>query len=243
VRSSSDSKSLLISHSFDRRLEQVLSEGEIDCLIADSEDGFSQLGQERHFLSEELGYPDTSLNYLLVKDYPYKLEPSIGQLANWCRGRPSEITLVVMPSRRHSSRLKGLILSPYDGAQSYLQFANGEWARPYRDFMYNVTWEALYQAFHTLNATAPALMHMSRCRTWRRQFQSDTTFCQVEAALNFYDEYRGPESLTFLDSFPGNPVKDAKKYFEKGGNRTPHRPFKRVSTQEWGINFVSISWR
>jgi len=121
----SQAKTLPIRHSFGKRLEEVLLDGEIDCLVADSEDGFSQLGQERQFLSKELGYTDTSLNYLLVKNYPYRLEPSIGQLADWCRGRPNEITLVVMPSRRLDSKFKGLILSPYDGAQCYLKFANG----------------------------------------------------------------------------------------------------------------------
>lgn len=188
---------LQILHSFDKPLKQLLAEESVDCLIADSEDGFSQLGQERAFLSSELGYEDTSLKHFFVTDYPNRLEPSIGQLADWCRGRPAEITLVVIPSRRLNSKLKGLILSPYDGAQCYLQFANGEWAKPYRDFMYNVTWEALYQARYRLSAARPAVMHMSRTKTWRGEFQRDTTYCQVEATLNFHDQYGGLQCITF----------------------------------------------
>jgi hypothetical protein len=234
----SQAKTLPIHHSFGKRLEEVLLNEEIDCLVADSEDGFSQLGEERQFLSQELGYADTSLNHILVKNYPYRLEPSIGQLADWCRGRPNEITLVVMPSRRLDSKLRGLILSPYDGAQCYLKFANGQWAKPHRDFMYHVAWEAFYQAFHRLSSTRPAVMHLSRER-----FERDTTYCQVEAALNFHDQYSGLQSVTFLDPFAGNPVSAAVKHFEGGMDRSPHRPFKRYSTEEWGIHFVTISWR
>jgi hypothetical protein len=234
---------LVVHHTTSQSVEQLLDQGSIDCLIADSEDGFSQLGEERRFLSEELGYPDTSLHKWLIEGYPDRLEASIGQLADWCRGRSPEITIAVIPSRRLDSRLKGLILSPYDGSKCYLQFANGEWARPYRDFMYSVAWECLHQAFHRLGARHPATMHLSRVKTWRWQFKWEVTFCQVEAALNFHDENPDLESLTFLDPCPGNCVAWALRYFRGGHDRSPHRPITRYSTEQWGIHFVTIDWR
>ena len=233
---------LNIEHVTDRRLEHLLEGSSIDSVIADSEDGFCQLGQAREFLSKELGYPDTSLGRWMEGGHPDLLEPSIGQLADWCRARSPEITLAVIPSRRIDTQLKGLILSPYDGSQCYLQFANGEWSRPHRDFMYSVTWESLYQAVHRLDAKHPALMHLSRVRTWKSQYQWEVTYCQVEAALNFHDQFQGFSNLTFWDPYPGNCVTEAIEYFQKGNNRSPHRPFTHFSTEQWGINFVTIDW-
>ena len=233
---------LTIRHVLEQDLQTLISKENVDCLIADSEDGFSQLGSAREFLSEDLGYPDTSLLRYIVEEYPDRLEPSIGQLAGWCRSRSPEITLVVIPSRRLNSKLKGLILSPYDGANSYLQFANGEHARPHRDFFYSVTWGALYQAVYRLGSRSPALMHMSRVRTWRNEYKWEATFCQVEAGLNFSEEHQGCSELIFWDTFPGNFVAKAVQYFHGGKNRTSHRPFTHYSTEKWGIHFVTISW-
>lgn len=233
---------LPIHHVCNLGLQELVTKGSVDCLISDSEDGFSQLGQVRAFLSEELGYPDTSLKRWTEIGYSDRLEPSIGQLADWCRDRTPEITLVVIPSRRVNSQLKGLILLPYDGAESYLKFANGEWARPYRDFIYAVTWQALFQACHRLCSRNPALTHLSRVKTWRNEYKWESTYCQVEASLNFQDESVGLNSITFWDPCPGNPVANAIRYFHNGSNRSRHRPITCYSTEEWGIHFVTINW-
>lgn len=227
-----------IGHDFASLFESHRS----DCLIAESEDGFSQLGGIRQFLSRELGYQDTSLWQYYVPGYPDRLEPSIGQLADWVRNRYPEVSLVVIPSRRETSGLKGLIIVPHDGSSSYLRFANGEWARPHRDFMYSVTWEALYQAVFRLGAKRPALMHLSRAR-WGPGFKLDVTYCQVEAALNFQDRYSNLERVIFWDDVPGNKVSSAIDYFRAKGRRKPHRDFIRYSTDQWGISFVTINWQ
>ena len=70
-------KELNIDHVTGLRLEQLLVASSVDSVIADSEDGFCQLGQEREFLSKELGYPDTSLHRWIYKGYPDRLEPSL----------------------------------------------------------------------------------------------------------------------------------------------------------------------
>jgi hypothetical protein len=75
------------------RLEPLLTSGKIDCLIAESEDGFCQLGQERRLLSDELGYVDTSLAKYTIAGYSEKLEPSIGQLCDWNRSENKDVTL------------------------------------------------------------------------------------------------------------------------------------------------------
>lgn len=215
----------------------------IDCLIVDSEDGFSQLGEVRAFLSDDLGYADTSLLPYFLDVFPTQLDPSIGQLADWCRTRSPEINLVVVPSRRLNSQLKGLILSPYDGAECYQQFANGPYSRPHRDFFYSVTWEALYQAFHMLGSRHPAVTHMSRVKTLRNEYKWECTFCQVEAAFNFSNDHQGLIGLTFWDPTPGNCVAEAVSYFHDFKNKTRHRPLTHNSSEKLGIYFVTVSWK
>lgn len=224
------------------RLEPLLTSGKIDCLIAESEDGFCQLGQERRLLSDELGYVDTSLAKYTIAGYSEKLEPSIGQLCDWNRSENKDVTLIVMPARRAESRLKGLILSPYDDSKCYQKFANGSWARPHRDFVYNVTYEALEQAFHYLGARRIAVTHLSRVKTFPGGFKEDVTKCQVEAALHFCREHEEVEAVVFWDPTPGNPVQGAVDYFLALPDVGRNRPIRRFSTEQWGIKFVNISW-
>jgi len=224
------------------RLETLVDAGEFDCVIAESEDGFCQLGMERNFLSRELGYADTSLHRYAIEGYQDKLEPSIGQLCDWNRFKNKSITLVVMPARRLESRLKGLILSPYDGSKCYQKFAFGPYVSPHRDFMYNVAYEAIYQAFHRLGARRIAMMHLSRIKTWPGGYKEDVTKCQIEAVLHFQKDYPGLESVTFWDDRPGNPVQGALDYFMAQDDVGAHRPIERFSTQQWGIEFVTINW-
>lgn len=222
------------------RLEPLVLARDIDCVISESEDGFCQLGQERQFLSKELGYPDTGLTGYAVEGYRSMLEPSIAQLCDWNRSENRAVTLVVMPSRRLESRLRGLILVPHDGAACYQRFASGERVRPYRDFMYNVTYEAIYQAFHRLGARRIALTHLSRVKTWLGTFKADVTKCQVEAALHFCEEHSGMEGVTFWDPFQGNRVRESLEYFQSQADIGRHRAIERFSTEQWGIEFVTI---
>ena len=48
--------SIVINHPVGYRPETLAEKGLIDCIIVDTEDGFSQLGMMRQFLSQDLGF-------------------------------------------------------------------------------------------------------------------------------------------------------------------------------------------
>ena len=89
-------------------LKPLARNGLIDAFIVATEDGFSPLGSERSFLSADLGIS----------------ESEIRQLADWNRFRNPEVSLIAIPSRRHSSLLRGVILAASETSESYRQFAD-----------------------------------------------------------------------------------------------------------------------
>jgi len=235
-------KHLSINHVVVCDLEPLLAlPGKIDSLIIDSEDGFSQLGQSRALLSRELGYPDTSL-WNMVTGGPVELEPSIGSLADWNRFHNTDATLITLPSRIPEGRLKGAVLAPYDGSICHQRFANDRWSSTSRDFMYNVTYEGLHEAFYRLGARRVGLTHLSGIKTRLGSFDSHATSWQVEAVLHFSRAHPDLESVTFWDTTPGNPVQDSVDRLSSSTGPGEHRPIARSSNSRWGIEFVTLNW-
>lgn len=126
-------------------LESLAHARRVDAVIVSTEDGFSPLGRCRAFLSADLGIP----------------EDEIARLANWNRFDNPRVSLVALKSRRTSSLLKGAILAAAETSECYRSFAVPRYGRPYRDFYYNVTHEAIAHAGRNWGATRLAISHLS----------------------------------------------------------------------------------
>ena len=131
-------------------LPNLAHAGRVDTFILATEDGFSPLGGYRSFFSADLGIP----------------EPEISKLADWNRFQNPKVSLVALRSRRPGSLLRGLVLAASESSESYKQFAVPRFGRPYRDFYYNVTYEAIAYVCGQWGARRLALSHLSGCGTF-----------------------------------------------------------------------------
>ena len=231
-----------INHFINDSIEMLIEKHNIDVLLIEPEDGFSQLGNARTFLTRDLGLEERNLVKWTLDGMRPDFEPSISSLSDWARFNDPNVTLIAVPTNRSSGKLKGLIFVPYADSLCYKQFAQDEFARPYRDFFYNVTYEALFYASHIWQAKRPAIAHLSR-EKYREIYKQDITTCQVEAALHISNEFKGIEEITFWDCTKGNDVNYSVEYFENEKHLHPHRKI-NVSIQKMGeIDFVELDWK
>jgi hypothetical protein len=118
-----------IRHFVNYSIEKLIEAHNIDVLLIEPEDGFSQLGNARTFLTRDLGLEDRNLVRWTLDGMKPDFEPSISNLSDWARHTDPDVTLVAIPSNRALSQLKGLILVPYADSLCYKQFAQGKFAR------------------------------------------------------------------------------------------------------------------
>lgn len=232
---------IVINHPLGYRLETLAERGLVDAVIVDAEDGFSQLGGMRHFLSRDLGLVERNLVKYVLDGFPDELERNISSFADWNRARTPEVTLVAIPSERQGSHLRGLILAPYDGSECYKQFSVPTNWRTHRDFMYNVTYEAIAYAYTHWGARRIGITHFSRGK-YGGEYRRDLTTCQVEAMAHFCADHEGVESFTFLDDTKGNQPLEIVEEFNADRNLGEHRRIFTKSTHFWGIDFVDLEW-
>lgn len=230
-----------LNHFIDIKIEKLLEAHNTDVLLIEPEDGFSQLGTARTFLTHDLGLEDRNLVKWALGGMKSDFKPSIASLADWSRSTDPDVTLIAIPSNRKDSKLKGLILVPYADSRCYKQYAQGEYARPYRDFFYNVTYEALYYACNIWQAKRPAIAHLSR-EKYGGRYKQDITTCQIEASMHICNEFKGIEEITFWDCTEGNPFKQSKALIEKYEENMGHKKI-NVSIQKRGkVDFVELDW-
>lgn len=230
-----------LNHFIDIKIEKLLEAHNTDVVLIEPEDGFSQLGTARTFLTKDLGLEDRNLVKWALGGMKSDFKPSIASLADWSRGTDPDVTLIAIPSNRKDSKLKGLILVPYADSRCYKQYAQGEYARPYRDFFYNVTYEALYYASNIWQAKRPAIAHLSR-EKYSGRYKQDITTCQIEASMHICNEFKGIEEITFWDCTEGNPFENSKALIEKYAENTGHKKI-NVSIQKRGkIDFIELDW-
>lgn len=232
---------VIVNHAIGYRLETLAGAGLIDAVIVDTEDGFSQLGSMRTFLSTDLGLHERNVARWALNGFPEKLERSIASLSDWNRARDPEVTLVAIPSERRGSLLRGAILAPYDGSACYTHFATPEYDRPHHDFMYNVTYEAIAYAYRVWNARRIGITHLSRAK-YAGKYHRDVTTCQIEAMVHFCGEHRGMESFTFLDDSVGNVPLELVKEFNERTDIGAHRPSRISELEFWGLTFVDLDF-
>lgn len=269
-------ENIIINHPVGYQPQILVQSGLVDCVIVDTEIGFSQLGMMQKFLSAELGLtgrdfieyvlddflknPEkyischASLDELglternLVKhvlyDFPNDLKKNISSLARWNRSRNPEVTLVAIPSERPGSYLKGLILSPYDGSKCYKKYSVPEYSKAHRDFMYNVTYEAISYAYKTWGARRIGITHFSRSKYGNNgeDYRRDLTTCQVEAMAHFCNIHKCVECFTFIDESDGNHPLEVVKEFNETQDIGVHRTINTKTTKFCGIDFIDLDW-
>ena len=164
---------------FSGEIKTLAPGGPIDAYIVSTEEGFSPLGSNLEFLATELGVPRDDIKHL----------------ADWNRFENQGTSLIAIPSRNPKGFLRGLILAAHEGSLCYRQYAAPRYGKPYRDFYYNVTYEALAYAARVWFAKSVAISHLSMCCT----FHPDIATCNAEAFLHCVKASFGTiESLTFM---------------------------------------------
>ncbi len=223
-----------------RGVQNLAEIGLIDAIIVETEDGFSQLGMMRAFLSRDLGLNERNLLRHALDGFPETLEKNISSLADWNRFKNPEVTLIAIPSERQDSHLKGIILVPHGGSKCYRQYAGWDYGtpRPYRDFIYNVTYEAIAHAYKTFGARRIAVTHFASDK-----YQRDLTTCQVEAMVHFCNLHRDMHSFTFLDGHAGNQPLQIVQEFNAMTDVGIHREINTRRVIFAGISFVDLDWK
>ena len=219
-------------------IKQLLESKKIDCIVVECEDGFSQLGGMRSLISKDLGFNERNLIKYALDGFPIDLKKNISSIADWCRSN-KEVTLAAMESNLKNSQLKGILICPYDDAQCYKKFSALEYPIPYRDFMYNVTYEAISHAYKKWNVKNIGITHFSRSKM-SRDFNSDTTICQLESAIHFSNEHKGIESFIFLDEVPGNQPIKMLAYLQNRKSIGRHRLIKTNVLEHIGVDFINL---
>lgn len=159
----------------------MVEEKQIDGLILSTENGFSPLGGFLEYFSDTLGVnPQT-----------------IANLANWNRHESKELTLIGFPNKTKRNLLKGIVLCPAETSEVYKDYATPFYGKPYRDFYYSVTFEAIRYMNLVLEAKQIAITHLSASGN----FHPHIAICQVESLLNYLALYSDKNISTF--SFVG----------------------------------------
>lgn len=234
-------ESIRIAHEYRKSLQEQVDQGRIDALLIEPEDGFSLLGGTRDYLSEVLGLAERNLMQWALNGMKPDFEQNLSSLADWSRFTDPDVTLLGIPNRQ-SSLFKGLVLVPYEGSLSYKQFAQPRYNKPYRDFFYNVTYEAMYYAYTVLGARKLAISHLSCSKYAREGYRMDITRSQIDAIVHFCNQYQGISDITFWDDGPGNYPVEALLYMSPDEFEGQHRDIHRATEKHKGIDYISLSW-
>ena len=206
------------------QLEPLAREGNVDTYIVATKDGFSPLGSNRRFLSADLGVP----------------EDEIRRLANWNRFDNALVTLVALQSRRPDSHLRGVILAAAETSECYKSFAVPTYGQPYRDFYYNVTYEASAFAAKRWEARRIAISHLSASG----RFHEDIATCNAEALAHHCDGSASSiESFVFLGCCISQAHLSGIQRLNAEGELGKPRPISTQTESRDGVVLVHVRWR
>ena len=215
----------LIGHHFAASFEELAKRGEVDCFIVSTEDGFSPLGANRDFFADDLGIDDDEIR----------------KIANWNRFKNDEVSLIGLPSRNPSGRLRGVVLAASETSICYQQFAPAFHSMPYRNFYYNVAYESISYAAKSLGARKIAISHLSGSG----HFHEDIATCIAEALAHFCDNAKNPKIDSFL--FVGCCIEERDlsgiRRLNMEGEITRHRDICTTNSKKNGFEVISLDWR
>jgi len=207
-------------------LTDHLRSGDCDTFIVSTLDGFSPLGSSRDFLSADLAIPDDEIRWL----------------ANWNLSNNERISLIALQSRREASTLHGVILAPCEDSKCYRTLGRPrDHFGPYRDFYYNVTYEAIAYANRTWRSRRLSLSHLSASG----QFDEDIATCNAEALAHYCDS----ALMTPIDSlaFAGCCIEKQHllgiQRLNKERNTGSHRQILTEIERRDGYVLVHLDWR
>ena len=205
-------------------LKSLARAGRVDAFIVATEDGFSPLGSNLSFLSSDLGIP----------------KQEIKRLADWNRFKNPRVSLIALQSRRDGSHLRGVILAASETSASYERFATPRFGRPYRDFYYNVTYEAIAYASKTWGAQNLALSHLSGSNT----FHKDIATCNAEALAHYCDANPSADvkSFTFVECCIDQEHLSGIARLNAEAHTGRHRPILVEAEQHEGYVLVHLEW-
>lgn len=213
-----------VGYDFRTVFDGLVARDEADVAIVSTEDGYSPLGASRSFLQRDLG-----ISY----------DGEIRRLAQWNRSENPRVTLVALASRNPQGRLRGVILAPGSNTLSYGRFGHStRYARPHRDYYYNISYEAFAYASLYWGARKLAISHLSGSGA----FHWEMPICHAEALSHFCDEHPEavPTSLVFCGCcMETHHFREMTRLFGQAGEstsafeRTRHRPI-RVEQERLG---------
>jgi len=235
-------QSIQIHHELRRSLDELVSSNQVDTLIIEPEDGFSLLGGTREYLSDELGLEQRELALWCLDGMRPDFKPSISSMAEWLRSTDPDVTILGIPSKKNGSLLKGLVLVPYEASKCYQRFAQSRYNKPYRDFFYNVTYEALYYAYHVLGARSFAISHLSAMKYGSGGYRWDIACSQADAVMHFCDSHRGIKAITYWDFERGNHPCAAMSHLLGQERRGSHREISQSHEKRFGLDFITLDW-
>lgn len=233
---------ILIRHTWEHRIENLVEAGKVDALLIEPEDGYSMLGAARDYLSNELGLRQRNQSRWILDESALDLESSISNLASWARSTSPDVTLIGIPTRRENCGLKGMVLVPYEGSRCYARFATPRYSKPYRDFFYNVTYEAMHYAYVHLGARKFALSHLACTKYTREGYRMGVTRSQIDALVHFANKYKGIQEVTFWDTDDSNYPIEALSHMEPIEFEGTHRNIDKASENRTGLDFITLSW-
>ena len=212
-----------VYYDFSSGLEKMVKNKQVDAYLVATEDGFSPLGSAKTFLANELGWN----------------ECDIRNLADWNRFNNDKVTLIACQSRNPKSFLRGFILCPCENSKCYTEFAQPLYGKPYRDFYYNITYEAIAFATQVWNAKKLAISHLSA----GGNYHQDIALCTAEALGHFCDKTQKFDSFSFIDCCISPEDLKAIERLNPDGCLTSHRAISvNIQEQEKGVVFIDISW-
>ena len=214
-----------IGYDFHHFFKELANSGEADACIVSTEDGFSPLGISREFFAADLGIPVSEIK----------------RLADWNRSTNSQVTLIALRSRNDKGLLKGIILTPGSNTRSYLQFPTSVRCHtPYRDYYYNISYEAISFACNNWGARKIAISHLSESGG----YHEDIATCHAEALGHFCDA--NPDSAPDLFSFCGCCITtehfNGIRRLNAEGTLTSHRQIQVITEAIEGALLIHLSW-
>ncbi|MDM8543666.1 hypothetical protein QUF90_21540 [Desulfococcaceae bacterium HSG9] len=211
-------------YNFNTNDVELFTKNIADVYLVATEDGFSPLGASKEFLENDTGWTGREIE----------------KLAYWNRFRNRNVTLVACGSKKKNSILRGFILCPCENSVCYQQFATPKYGKPYRDFYYNITYEAISYAFNSWNARKFAISHLSSSQNYHQ----DIATCHAEALAHFCDEQTAPsiESFSFIGCCISPNHLEGIKRLNQEGNITHHIPISVKTENKDNVILIHLSW-